>query len=55
MENSERRMENGEMEKHPKLDEAIAEIKRVIRDDMEVFYDDVYLILKNKERDIYES
>jgi len=28
---------------------SIAEIKRVIRDDMEVFYDDVYLILKNQE------
>ena len=28
---------------------SIAEIKRVIRDDMEVFYDDVYLILKNEE------
>ncbi len=28
---------------------SIAEIKRVIRDDMEIFYDDVYLILKNQE------
>jgi len=28
---------------------SIAEIKRVIRDDMEIFYDDVYLILKNEE------
>jgi len=28
---------------------SIAEIKRVIRDDMKVYYDDVYLILKNDE------
>ncbi|ACM92738.1 DNA polymerase III, beta subunit [Nautilia profundicola AmH] len=28
---------------------SIAEIKRVIRDDMQIFYDDVYLILKNNE------
>jgi DNA polymerase-3 subunit beta len=28
---------------------SIAEIKRIIRDDMQIFYDDVYLILKNNE------
>jgi len=28
---------------------SIAEIKRVIRDDMKIFYDEVYLILKNEE------
>jgi len=27
---------------------SIAEIKRIIRDDMKIFYDDVYLILKNQ-------
>jgi len=28
---------------------SIAEIKRIIRDDMEIFFDDVYLILKNQD------
>jgi DNA polymerase-3 subunit beta len=28
---------------------SIAEIKRIIREDMEIFYDDVYLILKNND------
>ncbi len=28
---------------------SIAEIKRVIKDDMEIYYDEVYLILKNQE------
>jgi DNA polymerase-3 subunit beta len=28
---------------------SIAEIKRVIRDDMQIFYDDVYFILKNED------
>jgi DNA polymerase-3 subunit beta len=28
---------------------SIAEIKRIIRDDMQIFYDDVYLILKNND------
>jgi DNA polymerase-3 subunit beta len=28
---------------------SIAEIKRIIRDDMQIYYDDVYLILKNED------